>query len=119
MTRPWPTPADTPVDRARSICRSYRAALKQAHPDLCARLDAIAEEFGEADWLVDRLDNGEDLINRQDAARRAGVKPDTISQWAARGLITRYPGGYRWSEVQKMLAERRQRRSMKHWEQLQ
>jgi hypothetical protein len=114
----WPHPGDTPLDIARRICRGYRAALERAAPDVCATLDALATRFGEDAWLIDRFDTGEDLVTRADAARRAGVKPDTISQWDRRGLITRYPGGYRWSEVEKMLADRRKRRSMSHWKQL-
>jgi hypothetical protein len=119
MKRQWPNPADTPTDRARSMCRTYRAMLASVAPDLCHKLDQTAIAVGEDSWLIDRLDPDEEFITRADAANRAGVRPDTISQWDRRGLITRYPGGYRWSEVQKMMAARRQRRSMRHWEQLQ
>ena len=33
-------------------------------------------------------------MTRAKAAELAGVKPRTIDQWVARGLINRYPGGY-------------------------
>lgn len=110
-TRPWPNPADTPLDRRSFIARAYREALHREAPAVCARIDQLVREFGEDAWLIGQLDNGEDLIARAEVARRAGVAPNTVSMWVERGKITRYPGGYRWSEVDEMLAARRRRRA--------
>jgi hypothetical protein len=111
VTRPWPNPADTPLDRRALIARAYRDALLKADREMCEKLDAFVAEFGEDSWLIDQPDNGEELVSRNEVARRAGVRPDTVSQWDHRKLITRYPGGYRWSEVDDMLASRRRRRA--------
>ena len=34
------------------------------------------------------------LVSIQEAARRTGVKPNTISQYAARGHVQKYPDQY-------------------------
>lgn len=116
--RPWPNPADTTLDRSRFIARTWRElALKHAPAEVCAALDRAATEFGET-WVCPQPDNGSDWLTRDEAAALASVVPDTISQWAGRNLITRYPEGYMRSEIENVQANRRRRRSARHSDQL-
>lgn len=116
--RPWPNPADTTLDRARSIARGYRDALHQTNPALCAVLDRAATEFGET-WAIPQPDTGEEFVTRTEAGQIAHVHPDTISRWAGENLITRHPNGlYLRTEIEAVPAARRQRRSARHRDQL-
>lgn len=48
----WPTPGATPLDRARTIARTYRAALARANPQQAALFDDAARRVGEG-WITD------------------------------------------------------------------
>lgn len=112
---PWPFPADTALDRARSIARSYREALRTADPGLCAALDHAARKYGEI-WLLEKpITKFEDeLHSAEEVAERVGVKPNTVRVWAKRQHINRYVtssgGRYDLREVWEYLAQRRRAR---------
>jgi hypothetical protein len=110
MTAPWPWPADTTADRARTIARAYRAELAAHAPHVCAALDQRATEFGET-WVVepDPLPDDEPLPAATIAAA-LGVRPATIRQWTHRGIVPRRPGGWVLAEVRAALAARDQAR---------
>lgn len=112
---PWPFPADTVLDRARSIARSYRHALRTADPDLCTALDNAACKYGET-WLLEKpITKPEDeLHSAEEVAEIVGVKPNTVRVWAKRQHINRYVtssgGRYNLHEVREYLAQRRRAR---------
>lgn len=91
--RRWPNPADSALDRARSIAREYRDALHAADPGRCAILDRAAEEFGEL-WLVARPQfTDSELVTLTDLAETLGVARGTVWAWWSRGHIPREPNG--------------------------
>lgn len=83
----WPWPADTPLDRARRLAQSYRAALVAVHADTADAIDAWAVDHGQG-WVVGATwDYDEDeLLTFQQAADRANVQVRTVYQWRQRGL---------------------------------
>ncbi|ATL65117.1 hypothetical protein [Nocardia terpenica] len=99
MTRDrWPWPADTPLQRARKVAGSYRAALRQLAPGRCEELDRRAIELGQG-WvapvelpahLVEHALDAE--LSAADIEHFWRIPASTIRTWVHRGLITRRPG---------------------------
>lgn len=83
--RRWPIPGDTALDAARSIAREYRRALNTLDPELCARLDQQAIEFGQT-WLLPAAatHHDDDWIPLTQAAELVGRTRDMIYKWATR-----------------------------------
>jgi hypothetical protein len=97
VTRSWPWPADTPLDRARRVAQSYRAALEVVDGRAVARLDAWAVEHGQS-WVAGgAIDyDPDELLTISEAADTAHVQVKTIYQWHQRGLVyTRTVDGVR------------------------
>ncbi|MBF6064951.1 hypothetical protein IU494_30355 [Nocardia terpenica] len=94
----WPGPADTPLQRARKIAGSYRAALHQLDPGRCADLDRRAVELGQG-WIAPVELPAHLSEHALDAELSAAdiehfwrIPASTIRTWAHRGLITSRPG---------------------------
>ena len=85
---PWKWPADTPIERAQRVARSYRELLLDENPARCHALDAEMIRLGQR-WIREaareELDPDELLTVRQ-AADLVGVLPTTIAEWRRRGL---------------------------------
>lgn len=93
----WPWPADSPLDRARRLLGSYRAALGKADPLACARIDEWALAHGQA-WVVPAAwpYADDELITCQQVADLCHVEIRTVYHWHQRGLhYTRTPDGPR------------------------
>jgi hypothetical protein len=92
---PWPFPADTTLERARRIARSYRDALMNFAPEHCRSLDERAVQVGQA-WVCptqlsaaaaeEALDS---VMGPKDIAVLLGVPAATIYGWASKGLLVR------------------------------
>ena len=106
MTRRWPRPADTAVDRARAIAREYRAALQHVDPARCAVLDRAAEAFGEL-WLTGAVQyTDSELVTLAELAAQLGEQYKTVWAWWRRGRIPREPDGrFRVDDVLGALAD--------------
>lgn len=80
--------ADTPLDRARTVARSYREALRMHCPELCARIDDHVVGLGET-WVVPAVLQYEfdDLLTAGQAADYCRIKPNTLQVWKGRGLV--------------------------------
>lgn len=107
--------ADTPLDKARTVARSYREALRMNHPHLCARIDAHMAELGQT-WIVPTIAQYEfdDLLDTRQAADYCGIEPNTLQVWKARGLeVVETVDGrrYRVRDLLEYQATRRQRRA--------
>lgn len=116
MSKPWPWPADTPLDIARRLAQAYRTQLANSDPEACERLDAEAVAFGQT-WIVPATVcfDEDDIVLPSEAAELAGVTTEVIYQWASRGHIPRRPGpagrtGYRVGDVLEYLTKTRQKR---------
>ena len=85
----WPRPADSPLDRARSIARSYRDALLKVDPSRCYQLDAEAERRGQG-WVAPQQAQWEldDLLTADELVDCCCIQPRTIDTWISRGLKT-------------------------------
>lgn len=113
---PWPFPADTPLERARRIARSYRNALLNTDPDECRRLDDKATELGQA-WVrplpVDP-ENLDALLTADQIGELFTIDPRTVRMWGYRGrLEVRGSSGkpvYRLGDVIDYMAAVRQAR---------
>lgn len=83
----WPWPADTPLDRARRVASTYRAALEAISPEQCASLDAWAEDHGQG-WVAPSPwpYADEDLLTLQEVADACHVELRTVYRWHQRGL---------------------------------
>lgn len=85
---PWRWPADSPVERAQRVARSYREALLTVDPVRCHALDAEMIRLGQR-WVravkAEELDL-EELLTVREAADLCQVLPSTIAQWRRRGL---------------------------------
>lgn len=117
MSKPWPWPADTPLDIARRIAQSYRTQLANSDPEACETLDRFAVEFGQT-WITPApVHFGEDdIVLAPEAAELAGVTAQVVFQWAYRGHIQRRPGpggrtGFRVGDVLDHVAKTRQKRA--------
>jgi hypothetical protein len=107
--------ADTPLDKARTVARSYREALRMQVPHLCARIDAHMVEHGQT-WVVPQVAQYEfdDLLNARQAADYCGIEPNTLQVWKARGLeVVETVDGrrYRVRDLLEYQATRRQKRA--------
>ena len=51
----WPWPADSPLDRARRVARSYRELLLAQLPDACRALDEEMIRRGQG-WVLPQVD---------------------------------------------------------------
>ncbi|MBP2341103.1 hypothetical protein JOF41_007357 [Saccharothrix coeruleofusca] len=87
---PWPYPGDTPLDRARRVATTYRAALTQLDPERAAAIDREMTRLGEP-WVAPQP-----LVFDLDAPHRprdlaellgGGLTPELVRQWRARGHI--------------------------------
>jgi hypothetical protein len=112
---PWPWPADTPLDRARRVARTYRDTLAAHQPEVCRRLDGTATTLGQG-WIVPRplTWNTDDLLDAAAVADMCDIRPSTVDQWRRRGLhVTGTPDGprYRVADVLRYQADRRRKRS--------
>lgn len=92
---PWSFPADTPLERARAIARSYRAMLHAHAPERAAQLDRRAIELGQgwvaptelpADAVEDALDAE---LSAADIEHFWRIPASTIRAWATKGLLER------------------------------
>ncbi|MBM4525162.1 hypothetical protein GS462_11140 [Rhodococcus hoagii] len=117
MSKPWPWPADTPLDIARRLAQAYRTQLANSDPEACERLDAEATEFGQT-WIVPATVHfdEDDIVLAPEAAELAGVTTEVIYQWAARAHIPRRPGpagrtGFRVGDVLDHVTKTRQKRA--------
>jgi len=83
----WPWPADTPLDRARRVAQSYRAAAAIVDPETIAALDAWAVDHGQG-WVVGHQDtyDEDELLTVSEAADWAHVQVRTVYMWHRRGL---------------------------------
>jgi len=90
MKDPWPFPADTPLERARKIAQSYRSALLNTDPAICAKLDERAMEIGQK-WIkpVDVEGDLDTLMTAMQVADMFGLDARTVRQWGTRGHIER------------------------------
>ncbi|MPZ66188.1 MAG: hypothetical protein GEU83_11965 [Pseudonocardiaceae bacterium] len=112
---PWPWPADTPLDRARRVARSYRDALADADPDTCSQLDARMTELGQG-WVQPKplLHHDNDLLTATEVADMCDVKVRTVDVWRSRGLpAVSTPDGtrYRAADVVDYHARKRRQRT--------
>lgn len=122
MTRRWPDPSDTALDRARAIARSYRGLVLDLAAGRCtsgeaatrcAAFDAASRELGEH-WIAPTLDTvaeGE-LVSTEQAAQYFGVDQATVRSWVSRKEIPvyRYGGKLDMAELLAYRASQRRRR---------
>jgi hypothetical protein len=82
----WPTPADTPVDRARAIARDLHARLARHDPDEAAAAARAATALGEP-WLEPQrvTHTDDDWLTLEDAAAYTTGGPEMIRKWTRRG----------------------------------
>jgi len=109
------TKADTPLDRSRTVARSYREALHRNCPELCARLDEHMLSLDQA-WILPQVAQYEfdDLLTARQAADYCGCEPNTLQVWKGRGLkVIETPDGrrYRVADLLEYQASRRRRRA--------
>jgi hypothetical protein len=88
--RPWPFPADTPLDRARRCTYEYRAALLKLAPNVVLAIDKKLTELGEP-WVAPQqvqLDLDATHRPRELSELLGGVPTEeTIRQWRSRGHL--------------------------------
>lgn len=84
MTRGWPFPADTAVQRARAVAHQYRNALHAVDPAACTVIDQAATLAGE-DWVLPQahLWADEDLITAPEAAALTARSVRWVYTWVA------------------------------------
>ena len=115
---PWPRRADSPLDRARTVARSYREALLRASPETCLGIDVRFIELGQT-WIAPDIAQYEpdDLLTPRQAAMFCHVRPATLPVWRRRGLrVTTTPDGlrYRVADLLEYQAGQRRRRLQGH-----
>lgn len=88
MTKPWPFPGDSPLDRAKRIAQSYRSMLYAADPDACEELDKRAQGLGEG-WVVPSLItvDVDSWVTVNEAAELVGRDPFAVRRWIYRGRL--------------------------------
>lgn len=109
-------PTDTPLDKSRTVARSYREALRMHLPELCARIDEHMVKLGQP-WIVPQVAQYEfdDLLNARQAADYCGCEPNTLQVWKSRGLkVTETSDGrrYRVGDLLEYQAGRRRKRTV-------
>jgi hypothetical protein len=79
----WPHPDHSPLERARWMARTYRAALRDVDTARADRCDERARRFGET-WLLEHEDLIDDHteLTTAEAAELAGVSVGTLRNWA-------------------------------------
>jgi hypothetical protein len=110
----WPWPADSPLDRARRVARSYRELLLAQLPDACRALDEEMIRRGQG-WVLPQVDQYDpsELLTADEAALFCNVEKKTLYEWRRRGLkITATPDGtrYKVADLVEYQALRRTRR---------
>lgn len=115
----WPNPADTPLDRARRIATTYRAALDQLDPHRTSVLDRHFTDLGEI-WVTPQpaaLDLNA-YLGAAAMSEHLGGHPtdDVIRQWGQRGTIPRHKNDagrtvYRVGDILDHLANQRRTRA--------
>lgn len=78
MTATWPDPTATPLDRARTIARTYRNALVEANPQQASLFDEAAQRVGEG-WVCGVV-TGERVCTVSEAALMLGVTDRRVRQ---------------------------------------
>ena len=79
----WPQKwrSDSPRERDRRVAHSYRHALQQIAPDVCAELDAMFVDYGQA-WVTPRpVMNMDATLTVAEAADFAGVTVFAVYKW--------------------------------------
>lgn len=79
---PWPVPGDTALDKARTIAREYRTALRRTNPEMCDQLDDAARRLGQA-WITPELVrfDDDDWITIAEAAELVSRTPRAVRYW--------------------------------------
>ncbi|HEX5522817.1 MAG TPA: hypothetical protein VFX53_05185 [Pedococcus sp.] len=87
VKRPWPWPADSPLDRSRRVASAYRAALEVANKEAAAHLDRWAIDHGQG-WVAPSPwpYADDDLITCEQLADACHVEVRTVYRWHQRGL---------------------------------
>lgn len=120
--RKWPNPADTPLDRARTIARDALTLLARHHPDEANRFRTHVENLGET-WITPQpaLYDLDDWITLEEAAAHTNGTRDMIYKWTRthpdlvpttrdnRGRLLVQLGN-----VVQMQADQRKRRARRH-----
>ncbi|MEU5258976.1 hypothetical protein [Amycolatopsis sp. NPDC021455] len=117
MSRTWPWPADTVLERARRVAQIYRHHLLRVDPDVCADLDAAMAAMGQP-WVVPSRSTyvDTDLLTADLAAAEMRVARRTIYAWREQGLrVIATPDGprYRVDDLRQFVSERRRLRSQR------
>jgi hypothetical protein len=81
----WPNPADTPLDRARSVARTILAELAKLDPDHATRVAEGINALGEQ-WLIPQPGpyRPDEWVTLEEAAQYTGGTRDMIYKWATR-----------------------------------
>jgi len=114
----WPNPADSALDRARTIATEYRDALHDVAPHLAGQLDREAAARGQG-WVAPSMVTwgDDDLITAEQAAELCHVQIKTLFEWRRRGLPHHpTPDGTRYlvRELLEYEGQRRRRRTGQH-----
>lgn len=88
----WSYPGDSLMDMVKRLMLSYRQALLDRDPDMCATLDGQARTNPRLAALLPTFApyDPDDMVNDRDAAHLAELSPVTIRKWASEGRINRY-----------------------------
>lgn len=81
----WPDPDATALDRARTVARTYRAALVKAYPQQAGVLDEAARKVGEG-WVCG-VDTGERVCTVPEAALMLSLTERRVRQLVDAGSI--------------------------------
>lgn len=81
----WPDPDATALDRARTVARTYRAALVKAYPQQAHILDEAARRVGEG-WVCG-VDTGQQVCTVAEAALMLSLTDRRVRQLVDGGLI--------------------------------
>lgn len=90
----WQYPGDSLLDMLKRLMITYRQALHDRDPDMCATIDQQANGNPRLAALIPTFApyDADDLVSDADAAHMAGLSPVTIRRWATEGRIERYLG---------------------------
>lgn len=81
----WPDPDATALDRARTVARTYRAALLKVAPQQTGILDDAARKVGEG-WVCG-VDTGDQVCTVAEAALMLGLTDRRVRQLVDSGRI--------------------------------